>query len=156
MWPRWPSAGAQLAAAHQPRIEALQQLGVELAGLHVAKPGQHVQPDQVLVPFARRLAELRDFEPLGDRLPNRDGRLGMSVLVDLVLELRQRRGGLVVRRRRLAEVSPAASERVDAGVDDGPVAAGGELFDVAARSAAAPGRHGAEASKAGYHNSSHE
>lgn len=46
------SPRAHVPAAVQARVEALQQLGVELRGLEVAERRQHVQADQVVVALA--------------------------------------------------------------------------------------------------------
>jgi hypothetical protein len=45
-------AGAQVAAAVQAGVEALQQLGVELRDLEVPEGRQNIEPDQVGVPLA--------------------------------------------------------------------------------------------------------
>ena len=82
----WPSR-AQVFAPQEPRVEALQQLRVEPASLHVAQRRRDVQPDQVVVLLAGRHPELGHLEPLLDRLPDRDRRLGVLPLVDLAKEL---------------------------------------------------------------------
>ena len=113
------SAGAHLAALVQPGVEPLQELGVHLAGLHVAEGRQDVEPDQVVVALAGGVPELGDVEPLRDGLPDGDGGLRLLVLVDLELQLRQEALGLRVGGGGLAQLAAPAREWVGAALDHG-------------------------------------
>ena len=135
------ASGAQFAAAMQPGVEALQELGVDLAGGHVPERRVDVQADQVVVALAGGVLELGDLEPLRDGLAHGDRGLRVLVLVDLALELRQRDLGCRPGVGGLADVPRLAGERVGASVDDGADRPAGELLDVPAR-AALTGRHG--------------
>ena len=83
------ASAAQLAASSQPRIEAFQYFRVELGGGQRAERGPDVDPDQIEVAVACCLGELRDVEPLVDRLADRDLCLGVPLVVDLSFQLRE-------------------------------------------------------------------
>ena len=71
------STAAQLPTSVESGVEALRQLRIQLAGLHVAKPRGDVQPDQVLISLPRCHLQVGDFQPLVDRLSQRDRGLGV-------------------------------------------------------------------------------
>ncbi len=133
--------GAQVAAAVQAGVEALEQFGVELARQHGAEGRQDVEADQVVVPFAGGVAQLGDVEPLLDGLADGDGRLRVLVLVDLALKFGQDLLGSVVRRCCLAELPHLAGQRIRTRIHHRPVRAARKLGDMSAWTAL-PGWHG--------------
>ena len=136
---RRPRRTHQLAAV-QLRIEAFQQFSVESADLQITESRYDVEPDQVLVPVARRLLQLGYGHPLLDGLGNRDGGLGLSVEVDVALQAGELLLRLCSGLPRLAHVAAPTGQRVDAHGNHRPVASGRQWLDVPA--AAGPGRHG--------------
>jgi hypothetical protein len=126
------AAGAEFAAAVQASVEALQQLGVELRGRHVAKRWQDVEPGQVLVPLSGGVLELGNIEPSANGLPKSDRSLRMRVLVDLTLKFGDCDLGSGLGRRRFHEVPPLAGQRINPGVDLGAETYGGKPLDVTA------------------------
>jgi hypothetical protein len=130
-----------IPAALQPGVKPLQQLNVHLRRGQLTERRADVDPHQVLVPLPGGVLQLRDLQPLADRLAQRDRRLGVPVLVHLALQPGQRHLGGVVRGRGLAQVALLVGQRVGAGVDDGLEAAGRQGPDVPARAATARG-HG--------------
>ena len=112
-------AGAHIAALVQPGVEPLQELGVDLAGLHVAEGRQDVEPDQVVIALAGGVPELGDVEPLRDGMPDGDGGLRLLVLVNLPLQLGQEALGVRVDGGGLAQLPPLARERIGAPLDHG-------------------------------------
>lgn len=78
-------AGAKLAAAVQPGVEALEELGIELHCRQVAERRHHVEPDEVVVTLAGRVLVLGQVKP--DRLTNGELRLRVGVLVHIALKL---------------------------------------------------------------------
>jgi hypothetical protein len=125
----------------QPRVEALQELGVELRGRQVAERREDVEPDEVVVPLPRGVLQGGDVEPLLDGLPEGDVGVRVLVLVDLALQPGHALLGLGVGRPGLAEPARLAGQRVGACVDDDAVRAARQLLDVAADAAPAR-RHG--------------
>lgn len=117
---------AHLAAAPEPRVEALEQLGVELPRGEPAEGRADVQAEETFVALPRRRLELGDLEPLLNNLADRDGAPRVPLLVDLAEELGELDLRELARRGRLAEVALPARERVDTGIDhrsEGAVAA---------------------------------
>lgn len=94
----------------EPRVEALQQLDVDLSSRHVAEGRQDVKPDQVVVALAGGVLKLDDVEPLRDGSAHGDVALRVLVLIDLALELAQDALGVCVRRGRLTQLAPLARE----------------------------------------------
>jgi hypothetical protein len=82
------------------RIEALQELRVELPGGEVAERGGEVQPDQPVIALSGVVLQFGDLEPLGEHAANADVAARMLLLVDqalqsaeLALRRSERRGG---------------------------------------------------------------
>lgn len=92
---------AQRPAPLQARVEALQQLRVELRRGQLAEGGIDVDPNQVLVSVTRGVFEFGDLKPLAHRLANRDPRLRVAVLIHLGLQPRQGDLGRGIRGMRL-------------------------------------------------------
>jgi hypothetical protein len=103
-------AAAEVTAALQSCVQALEQLGVQLPGDEVAECWPDVETDEVVVPVARGVFELRDVEPPVDCLAERDVR-GVGL-------------------QGLADVPGLLGQRVGPGVDDDLEAAGRQLPDV--------------------------
>jgi hypothetical protein len=120
---------AQLPAALQPGVQPLEKLGVEPARLHVTEARLDVQPVEVLVPLTSRDLEIRDLQPLRDRLADGDRRLRMPPFVHTVLQSSQGLGSLSSGVDGLRDLPALAGQGVGARVDDHSQASGGQLFD---------------------------
>ena len=110
-------------AAVQVGVEALQQLGVQLSDFQIAEGRPDVQADEVLVSVPGCFLQLGDGHPLVDRFGDGDRRLGLPVEVDVTLQAGELLLRLGARLPGLANVRVPVGQRVDPGVDDGPVAA---------------------------------
>ena len=65
--------GAQVLATQEPRVEALQQLGIDLPSRHPTERRIDVQADKVVVLLTSGDPELRHLEPLLESLSHGDG-----------------------------------------------------------------------------------
>jgi hypothetical protein len=132
---------AERAAALQAGVELLEGFGVHLGRRQDAERRPNIDADQVVVTVAGRLGELRDVEPLVERLADGDVRLRVPLIVDLRLQLGERLLGRGLGLCCLFQVPRPPGQWVGTGVDDRAEAAGGELLNMSARPTLA-WRHG--------------